>query len=170
MLDKQKKILQSAIDTLTKRYEVQIAEKKKEYDALYLKKAQILKAYNEKIRMLRTKGSEIGELIQRAKNEGAQDKGLLEILTKWEEANQKLFDANRILVEGGDDAEGDMSLLEVAKEEMNKARESEEVTRRVSGGVQDKAKEAAAKKKKAKEDEEEMRRYMEELKKKEEEI
>jgi hypothetical protein len=48
--------LQSAIDTLTKRYEVQIADKKKEYDALYLKKAQILKAYNEKIRMLRTKG------------------------------------------------------------------------------------------------------------------
>lgn len=39
------------------------------------------------------------------------------------------------MVEGGDDAEGDMSLLEVAKEEMNKARESEEVTRRVSGGV-----------------------------------
>jgi len=74
------------------------------------------------------------------------------------------------LVEGGDDAEGDMSLLEVAKEEMNKARESEEVTRRVSGGIQDKAKEAAAKKKKTKEDEEEMRRYMEELKKKEEEI
>lgn len=39
LLDKQKKILQSAIDTLTKRYEVQIADKKKEYDALYMKKA-----------------------------------------------------------------------------------------------------------------------------------
>ena len=75
------------------------------------------------------------------------------------------------MVEGGDDAEADISLLEVAKEEMNnKARESEDITRRVSGGVQDKAKEAAAKKKKAKEDEEEMRRYMEELKRKEEEI
>lgn len=65
-----------------------------------------------------------------------------------------------------------MSLLEAAKLEMNKARESEELTRRVSNGagVQDKAKEAAAKKKKAKEEEEEMRRYMEELKRKEEEL
>jgi|LauGreDrversion4_2_1035121.scaffolds.fasta_scaffold104504_2 hypothetical protein len=64
-----------------------------------------------------------------------------------------------------------MSLLEVAKLEMSKARESEELTRRVSnGGVQDKAKEAAAKRKKAKEEEDEMRRYMEELKRKEEEL
>jgi anion-transporting ArsA/GET3 family ATPase len=106
LLDKQKKIVQSAIDTLTKRYEVQIADKRKEYDALYLKKAQILKGYNEKVRMLRMKGQEIAELIQRAKVEGAQDKGLLEILTKWEEANLKLFDANRPLEEssnmGGD--------------------------------------------------------------------
>jgi hypothetical protein len=31
-------------------------------------------------------------LIAKAKAEGGQDKGLLDILTKWEEANQKIFE------------------------------------------------------------------------------
>jgi hypothetical protein len=126
--------------------------------------------------MLRLKGQEISDLIQRAKVEGAQDRGLIEILTKWEEANQKLFDANRPLEEGDD--QNDISLLEVTKEEISKARESEELAtrRQTQGGTSsnqapDKAKEAAAaKKRKAKEEEEEMRRYMNELKKKEEEV
>ena len=113
--------------------------------------------------------------------EGAQDRGLIEILSKWEEANQRLFDANRPLEGAEDNEENEMSLLEVAKEEISRARESEEMaTRRQmpgGGGPQqeksaaEKAKEvAAAKKRKAKEEEEEMRRYMEELKKKEEEV
>lgn len=34
---------------MTKRYETALAEKKKEYDSLYYKKAMILKSYNEKI-------------------------------------------------------------------------------------------------------------------------
>lgn len=41
-----------------------------------------------------------------------------------------------MLAEGGGSYEGgedELSLLEAAKEEMNKARESEELTRRVSG-------------------------------------
>ena len=87
MLDKQKKIVLQAVEAMTKRYESAIGEKKKEYESLYLKKAQILKSYNEKVKTLRQKGMEIQELIQKAKAEGGGDKGLLEILSKWEEAN-----------------------------------------------------------------------------------
>ena len=72
---------------MTKRYEGQIADKKKEYESLYLKKATILKTYNEKVKQLRVKGQEISELIQKAKADGGADKGLLDILNKWEEAN-----------------------------------------------------------------------------------
>lgn len=49
----------SAIDTMTKRYETAIQEKKKEYESLYYKKAMILKSYNEKIKLLKIKGTEI---------------------------------------------------------------------------------------------------------------
>jgi hypothetical protein len=49
-LEKQKIIVKSAIATMTKKYEVAIADKKKEFDSLFLKKAMILKSYNEKIR------------------------------------------------------------------------------------------------------------------------
>lgn len=59
---------------MTKRYESSITEKKKEYDSLYMKKAMIIKSYNDKIRELKQKGMEIQELIDKAK-EGA-DKGL----------------------------------------------------------------------------------------------
>lgn len=59
---------------MTKRYESSITEKKKEYDTLYMKKAMIIKSYNDKIRELKQKGMEIQELIDKAK-EGA-DKGL----------------------------------------------------------------------------------------------
>jgi hypothetical protein len=41
---------------MNKRYETALAEKKKDYDALYLKKAMILKSYNEKIKQLKNKG------------------------------------------------------------------------------------------------------------------
>jgi len=57
----------SAIDTMSKRYEVQIADKKKDYETLYLKKATILKSYNDKVKQLRIKGQEISELIAKAK-------------------------------------------------------------------------------------------------------
>jgi hypothetical protein len=101
---------------MTKRYESSIAEKRKEYEQLYMKKAQILKSYNEKIRILRSKGIEISELIAKAKTEGAADKGLLEILNKWEEANQRLFERTE------DEEEGvnELSLLEEAHLELNK--------------------------------------------------
>lgn len=49
LLEKQKNIVKSAIDAMTKRYEAALAEKKKEYDSLYYKKAMILKSYNDKI-------------------------------------------------------------------------------------------------------------------------
>lgn len=101
----------SAIDTMTKKYESAITDKKKEYEQLYMKKAMILKSYNDKIRMLKIKGSEISELIEKAKS-GA-DKGLIEILTKWEEANQKIF-------EKYPEDQSDYSILEAAVTEVKK--------------------------------------------------
>jgi rubrerythrin len=53
LLDKQKKIVMQAVEAMTKRYETAINEKKKEYEQLYLKKATILKSYNEKVKSLR---------------------------------------------------------------------------------------------------------------------
>ena len=35
---------------MTKRYETALGEKKKEYDSLYMKKAMIIKSYNDKIK------------------------------------------------------------------------------------------------------------------------
>lgn len=67
---------------------------------------------------------EIQELISKAKAEGGTDKGLLEILIKWEEANQKIFDR-----QGDDEDEGatELSLLEVAHNEINKAKEQQQL-------------------------------------------
>lgn len=59
VLEKQKRIVLAAVDTMTKRCETQISDKRKEYENLYIKKATILKAYNERVRALRTKGLEI---------------------------------------------------------------------------------------------------------------
>jgi len=82
---------------MTKKYQAQINDRKKDYDHLYYEKAQILKAYNDKVANLRDKGIEIKELIEKAKD-GA-DSGFLEILTKFEEANNKIFEKHP--VEGG---------------------------------------------------------------------
>lgn len=147
----------SAVDAMTKRYEGAIAERKREYEAMYLRKAQILKGYNEKVRALRGKGIEIQELIARAKVEGAGDKGLLEILSKWEEANLKIFERH-------EEEEADMSLLEVAQEEMSKAREAP-----VKAEASEAERRKEKRRQKAKEDDE-MRKYMDELKKKEEDL
>ena len=102
---------------MTKRYETALAEKKKEYDNLYYKKAMILKSYNEKIQQLKAKGEDIQELIEKAK--AGADKGLVEILTKWEEANKKIFD--KYPAEG----EMDFSILEAAVTEMHKLEASQ---------------------------------------------
>ena len=75
---------------MTKKYETILTEKKKEFDGLYLKKALILKDYNVKISQLRKKGEDIKELIERARTDA--DSGLLDILSKWEEANNKIFE------------------------------------------------------------------------------
>ena len=55
-LEKQKTIVQSAIATMTKKYEVTLGEKRREFDELFKRKAMILKSYNEKIKMLKAKG------------------------------------------------------------------------------------------------------------------
>ena len=56
LLEKQKKIVKTAIETMSKKYETALTDKKKEFDALYMKKAMILKSYNEKIKQLKNKG------------------------------------------------------------------------------------------------------------------
>lgn len=97
---------------MNKKYESTLQDKKKEYEALYMKKAMILKSYNEKIKMLKGKGQEIQDLIEKAK--AGADKGLIEILQKWEEANQKIFEKYP------DDKENDYSILEAAAMEVHK--------------------------------------------------
>lgn len=116
VLEKQKRIVRSAIDTMTKKFESALGEKKKEFDQLYYRKAMILKSYNEKIKLLKIKGQEIQDLIEKAKS-GA-DKGLLDILKKWEEANQKIFEK----YPEGDEAE--FSILEAAATELKKVEQS----------------------------------------------
>ena len=101
---------------MTKKYEGAIADKKKEFDQLFLRKAMILKSYNEKIKMLKAKGQEIQELIEKAKT-GA-DKGLLDILKKWEEANIKIFEKYP------DGEENELSVLEQAVTEIHKTEQS----------------------------------------------
>lgn len=100
----------TAVDNMTKRHDASMGERRKEYEQLYLKKATILKSYNERCKSLRAKALEIQDLITKAKTEGAADKGLLEILNKWEEANIKLFEQD----EGLDEDASDISLLEAA--------------------------------------------------------
>eukprot|EP00347_Sterkiella_histriomuscorum_P015656 403356196 len=153
-LEKQKRIARSAIDTLTKKYESALTEKKKEFDQLYYKKAMILKSYNEKIKLLKYKGEEIQDLIEKAKT-GA-DKGLLDILSKWEEANRKIFEK----YPDGDEAE--FSILEAAASEIQKVEQSKQIT--VS------TQEDQKKGKKKKEIDEDMQTYLEELKQKEQDI
>ena len=58
-LEKQKVIVQSAIATMTKKYEVALGDKKREFDELFKRKAMILRSYNEKIKLLKGKGQEI---------------------------------------------------------------------------------------------------------------
>lgn len=57
------------------------------------------------------KGTEIQELIEKAK--AGADKGLIDILKKWEEANQKIFDKYP-------EGETDFSILEAAATEVHK--------------------------------------------------
>lgn len=98
---------------MTKKYETALADKKKDFDNLYYKKAMILKSYNDKIKQLKGKGEEIQDLIEKAK--AGADSGLIEILKKWEEANQKIFEKYP------GDGETDFSILEAAAMEVHSA-------------------------------------------------
>jgi len=165
LLEKQKRILKSAIDTMNKKYESTLAAKKKEFDQLYYKKASILKSYNEKIKALRGKGQEIRDLIEKVKVEA--DKGILDMLVQWEETNNKIFEKYP------NENESDYSILEAAVSEVHKL----EASHTTIGGQGDTEREGVSEKKgKAKkeegkkEEEKEMKRYMEELKKKDEEL
>jgi hypothetical protein len=104
--------VQSAIATMTKKYEVALGDKKKEFDELFKRKAMILRSYNEKIKLLKAKGQEIQDLIEKAKT-GA-DRGLLDILRKWEEANIKIFEKYP------DGEENELSVLEAVVAEIHK--------------------------------------------------
>lgn len=87
----QKRVLQSAIEAQAKRYDSILSEKKKEYEQQQYNKAKIVQQYNEKITILRSKGTEIQDLIEKARQGGA-DSELQTILQKWEEANAKIFE------------------------------------------------------------------------------
>ena len=106
-LEKQKRILKSVLDGAAKKFEAALQEKKKELEQLLQRKALVLRGFNEKVRQLRAKGLEIQELIEKAK--AGADKGLVDILRKWEEANQKIF-------EKYPDGETDFAELDTAKE------------------------------------------------------
>ena len=80
----QKRVIQTAIEAQAKRYESILSEKKKEYDEQQYSKAKIVHSYNEKISILRAKGQEIQDLIEKARASGA-DGELQTILTKWEQ-------------------------------------------------------------------------------------
>lgn len=97
---------------MTKKYEVALGDKKKEFDELFKRKAMILRSYNEKIKLLKAKGQEIQDLIEKAKT-GA-DRGLLDILRKWEEANIKIFEKYP------DGEENELSVLEAVVAEIHK--------------------------------------------------
>ena len=97
---------------MNKKYEVALGDKKKEFDELFKRKAMILRSYNEKIKLLKAKGQEIQDLIEKAKT-GA-DRGLLDILRKWEEANIKIFEKYP------DGEENELSVLEAVVAEIHK--------------------------------------------------
>ena len=90
-LQKQKRVLQQSIEASSKKYETQLTEKKKEFDQLQYTKAKIVHGYNEKVQILRSKGAEIQDLIEKARNQGA-DQDLQGVLKKWEDANKKIFE------------------------------------------------------------------------------
>lgn len=52
-----------------------------------MKKAKVIKDYNEKISVIRSKGSLIQDLIAKAKSSGNVDSETQGILSKWESAN-----------------------------------------------------------------------------------
>lgn len=106
-------MLQAAIEAQGKRYESQLSEKKKEYEQQQYGKARIVHAYNEKITVLRAKGQEIQDLIEKARASGA-DSELQGILSKWEEANRKIFEQYPA------DRPNDLTVLEQALEEVHK--------------------------------------------------
>ena len=124
-------MLQAAIEAQGKRYESQLAEKKKEYEQQQYGKARIVHAYNEKITVLRAKGQEIQDLIEKARASGA-DSELQGILSKWEEANRKIFEQYPA------DRPNDLTVLEQALEEVHKPK-----AQNTSASQRNKAKEEA---------------------------
>ena len=70
-----------------------------------MKKAKVIKDYNEKISIIRSKGSLIQDLIAKAKSSGNVDSETQGILSKWESANQKIFDTYP------EEPQNDLSLL-----------------------------------------------------------
>lgn len=87
----QKRVLQGAIEVNSKKFEKELGEKKKELDLLDSAKSKIVNDYKSKMRILRSKGHEIQELIEKVRATGNADKDLVLILKKWEDQNLKMF-------------------------------------------------------------------------------
>lgn len=67
-------------------------EKKKQYNTLIYRKAEIFKSLKDKTVDLQSKGGEIQELIEKAKV--GSDASTLELLRRWEDANNDVLKKN----------------------------------------------------------------------------
>ena len=116
-------MLQGAIETNSKKFEAGLTTKKKEYEQLEYSKAKIVQEYNSKITVLRSKGTEIQDLIEKVRATSHSDKELSGILGKWEEANLKLFEKHPI------DRPEDLEILDQAQLEVHNFRQMEKMKR-----------------------------------------
>lgn len=64
-------------------------EKKKDLEVLQQRKLEVLAKYNERVKEVRERATQIKELIERARVEAETE--LLPILDKWEEANNRML-------------------------------------------------------------------------------
>jgi hypothetical protein len=91
-LEKQKKILKQANEATSKKMDTILNEKKKQYNTLIYRKAEIFKSLKDKTVDLQSKGGEIQELIEKAKV--GSDASTLELLRRWEDANNDVLKKN----------------------------------------------------------------------------
>ena len=64
-------------------------EKKRDLEQLQQRKLEVLRKFNERVLEVRERGLQIKELIERAKTEA--EPGLVDILDKWEQANNRIL-------------------------------------------------------------------------------
>lgn len=82
----------TAIDVTSKKFEDELARKLKEKENLIAAKNKTVRSCNEKVSILRTKGHDLQDLIEKVRaSGGGNSKDLAPILNKWEESNLRMF-------------------------------------------------------------------------------